>query len=71
MSGAEERRAERAARRAVAAERHARQLGAQERVLDTHHTLEAAGGLYASSGFVAIEPYNQNSNATRWYGKAL
>lgn len=54
-----------------ALERHARQLGAQELVLDTHHTLEAAGGLYASSGFVAIEPYNQNSNATRWYSKQL
>lgn len=54
-----------------ALEQLARQLGAQELVLDTHHTLEAAGGLYASSGFVTIEPYNDNSNATRWYGKRL
>ncbi|MCB1298149.1 MAG: GNAT family N-acetyltransferase [Microthrixaceae bacterium] len=54
-----------------ALERHARDLGARELVLDTHHTLEAAGGLYASSGFVPIEPYNDNSNATRWYGKPL
>jgi GNAT superfamily N-acetyltransferase len=52
-------------------ERCAREWGASELVLDTHHTLEAAGGLYASSGFVAIEPYNDNPNATRWYGKTL
>ncbi|WEG07735.1 GNAT family N-acetyltransferase [Microbacterium horticulturae] len=52
-------------------ERHAREWGATELVLDTHHTLTAAGGLYASSGFVEIEPYNDNPNATRWYGKAL
>jgi GNAT superfamily N-acetyltransferase len=52
-------------------ERHAREWGAGELVLDTHHTLEAAGGLYAKSGFVAIEPYNDNPNASRWYGKPL
>jgi GNAT superfamily N-acetyltransferase len=46
-------------------------FGAGELVLDTHHTLEAAGGLYAASGFVAIDPYNDNPNATRWYGKVL
>jgi ribosomal protein S18 acetylase RimI-like enzyme len=52
-------------------ERHAREWGASELVLDTHHTLEAAGGLYASSGFTTIDPYNDNPNATRWYGKTL
>lgn len=52
-------------------EAHARDLGARELVLDTHHSLEAAGVLYARSGFVAIEPYNDNPNASRWYGKAL
>lgn len=52
-------------------ERRARDLGAVELVLDTHHTLEAAGSLYARSGFVPIEPYNDNPNATRWYGKVL
>lgn len=52
-------------------ERQAREWGATELVLDTHHTLEAAGGLYATSGFTAIAPYNDNPNATRWYGKAL
>lgn len=52
-------------------ERLARDFGARELVLDTHHTLEAAGALYAATGFVAIEPYNDNPNATRWYAKNL
>jgi GNAT superfamily N-acetyltransferase len=52
-------------------EERARGWGATELVLDTHHSLEAAAGLYASSGFVAIERFNDNPNATRWYGKAL
>lgn len=52
-------------------ERRARELGAAELVLDTHHSLEAAAGLYAKAGFVAIEPYNTNPNASRWYGKTL
>jgi GNAT superfamily N-acetyltransferase len=54
-----------------ALEDEARRLGAAELVLDTHHSLTAAAGLYASSGFVAIPPYNDNPNATRWYGKRL
>lgn len=52
-------------------EARARGWDADELVLDTHHTLEAAGGLYATAGFTAIEPYNANPNATRWYGKTL
>jgi len=52
-------------------ERRAREWGAAELVLDTHHTLEAAGGLYARSGFAAIEPYNDNPNATVWLRKVL
>jgi GNAT superfamily N-acetyltransferase len=52
-------------------ERRAREFGAAELVLDTHHSLEAAGALYARTGFAAIEPYNDNPNATRWYGKTL
>ncbi|PZU40729.1 MAG: PadR family transcriptional regulator [Microbacterium sp.] len=52
-------------------EARARAFGAAELVLDTHHTLEAAGSLYAHSGFAAIAPYNDNANATRWYGKSL
>lgn len=52
-------------------EHRAREWGAAELVLDTHHTLEAAGALYARSGFEPIEPYNDNPNATRWYRKTL
>jgi GNAT superfamily N-acetyltransferase len=46
-------------------------LGAQELVLDTNASLEAAGGLYRSSGYLSIEPYNDNPNATHWFGKIL
>lgn len=52
-------------------EQRAIALGAREIVLDTHHTLAAAGRLYAASGFVAVDPYNDNPNATRWYGKGV
>jgi GNAT superfamily N-acetyltransferase len=52
-------------------ERRARELGATQLVLDTNASLTAAGGLYRSSGFVAIEPYNSNPNATTWFGKTL
>jgi GNAT superfamily N-acetyltransferase len=52
-------------------ERRAIERSAADLVLDTHHTLEAAGALYARSGFVSIEPYNDNPNATRWYRKVL
>lgn len=52
-------------------ERRARLLGATELVLDTNTSLAAAGGLYRSSGFVDIEPYNDNPNANVWLGKDL
>lgn len=52
-------------------ERRARDAGATRLVLDTHHTLEAAGALYARSGFASVERYNDNPNATRWYAKSL
>jgi ribosomal protein S18 acetylase RimI-like enzyme len=52
-------------------ERRARALGAEELVLDTNVSLAAAGGLYRSSGFVDIAPYNTNPNATNWYSKPL
>lgn len=52
-------------------ERRAVGFGAEELVLDTNASLEAAGGLYRSSGFSVIEPYNRNPNATHWYGKRL
>ena len=52
-------------------ERRAVGFGAQELVLDTNDNLIAAGGLYRSSGFIAIAPYNDNPNATTWYAKVL
>lgn len=52
-------------------ERRAVGFGAHELVLDTNASLAAAGGLYRSSGFVEIEPYNENPNATNWYGKSV
>ncbi|RLP77765.1 N-acetyltransferase [Mycetocola tolaasinivorans] len=52
-------------------ETEARTLGATELVLDTNATLAAAGGLYRSSGFAEIAPYNSNPNANHWYGKTL
>jgi ribosomal protein S18 acetylase RimI-like enzyme len=52
-------------------ERRAREFGATELVLDTNSSLEAAGGLYRSAGFVSIEAYNDNPNATDWYAKRL
>lgn len=52
-------------------ERRAHELGAQEVVLDTNASLEAAGSLYRASGYTEIEPYNANPNATHWYGKRL
>ncbi|HEY0259290.1 MAG TPA: GNAT family N-acetyltransferase [Lacisediminihabitans sp.] len=52
-------------------ERRARDFGADELVLDTNSSLEAAAGLYRSSGFVGIPAYNDNPNATNWYLKAM
>jgi ribosomal protein S18 acetylase RimI-like enzyme len=52
-------------------ETRAREFGATELVLDTNASLTEAAGLYRSSGFADIEPYNENPNATNWYAKAL
>ena len=52
-------------------ESRARCFGAVELVLDTNASLEAAGGLYRSSGYSDIPPYNDNPNATNWYRKVL
>ena len=52
-------------------ERRARVWGAAEVVLDTNASLEAAAGLYLSSGYESVEPYNDNPNATHWYAKRL
>jgi len=52
-------------------EAHARRVGATWLVLDTNRSLEAAGGLYRSSGFEPVEPFNDNPNATDWFAKRL
>lgn len=52
-------------------EARARALGATELVLDTNASLEAARGLYLSSGFELTGAYNDNPNATDWYRKEL
>jgi ribosomal protein S18 acetylase RimI-like enzyme len=52
-------------------ESRAQRLGAEVMVLDTHHTLEGAARLYAKRGYVAVEAYNENPNATVWYAKSL
>jgi ribosomal protein S18 acetylase RimI-like enzyme len=52
-------------------EAHARREGAAWLVLDTNRSLEAAAGLYRSSGFVSVPPFNDNPNATDWFAKRL
>jgi ribosomal protein S18 acetylase RimI-like enzyme len=52
-------------------ESRARAWDAAQLVLDTHHSLEAAAGLYRAAGFDEIERFNDNPNATRWYRKPL
>lgn len=52
-------------------ERRAAAFGAGDVVLDTNDSLEAAGGLYRSSGYETIPAYNDNPNATHWYRKVL
>jgi ribosomal protein S18 acetylase RimI-like enzyme len=46
-------------------------LGADEVVLDTNASLTAAGSLYRSNGYSEIAPYNDNPNATHWFGKPV
>jgi ribosomal protein S18 acetylase RimI-like enzyme len=46
-------------------------LGARVIVLDTNATLEAAQGLYRTSGYVEVAPYNDNPNATHWFSKPV
>jgi len=52
-------------------ERRARAFGADEIVLDTNASLAAAGALYRSAGYAEIPAYNDNPNATNWYGKPV
>jgi GNAT superfamily N-acetyltransferase len=39
--------------------------------LDTHRSLAEAIGLYATSGYREIPPYNDNHYAARWFEKVL
>lgn len=55
----------------TALEREAVRLGASTAVLDTNDTLPAAASLYRSAGYVEVERYNDNPNATHWFAKAL
>ncbi|KZE90163.1 hypothetical protein AVP41_01573 [Microbacterium sp. TNHR37B] len=55
----------------TALEDQAREWGAAEMVLDTHHTLTAAGSLYTAHEYTPIDAYNDNPNATVWLGKTL
>lgn len=52
-------------------EASARALGAAWVVLDTNESLEVAQRLYRTSGYVEVEPYNENPNATHWFAKRL
>jgi GNAT superfamily N-acetyltransferase len=52
-------------------ERRAMDFGAQELVLDTHASLIAADRLYRSNGYIEIDAYNDNRNATTWFAKPL
>ena len=46
-------------------------MGAERGVLDTHATLVAAIGLYLAAGWSEVPPYNDNAEATHWFGKDL
>lgn len=52
-------------------EARATDLGAQVLVLDTNVSQAAAAGLYRSSGYASVAPYNDNANATDWFEKVL
>jgi Acetyltransferases len=52
-------------------ERRASVLGATDVVLDTNERLEAAQGLYRATGYVDVDAYNDNPNATHWFRKVL
>jgi GNAT superfamily N-acetyltransferase len=46
-------------------------LGASRGVLDTNATLTTAIALYRAAGWVDVPPYNENGDATHWFGKEL
>lgn len=55
----------------TALEDHARRLGHHRIVLDTNSELAEAVALYESAGYEAVERYNDNPYAQRWFAKAL
>ena len=55
----------------AALEGEARNRGATDLVLDTHHSLVGAINLYQSAGFVETRAFNKNPNATQWFRKRL
>jgi GNAT superfamily N-acetyltransferase len=54
-----------------ALETEAVSLGARRGVLDTNATLTSALALYRAAGWVEVEAYNDNSQATHWFSKDL
>ncbi|MFF9280382.1 GNAT family N-acetyltransferase [Streptomyces griseosporeus] len=54
-----------------AAERAARELGAERIVLDTRSDLVEARALYARLGYTETEPHNDDPYAEHWFGKPL
>ena len=52
-------------------ESHAASMGATRMVLDTNAYLASANRLYQAEGYVAVEPFNDNPNATSWFAKEL
>ena len=52
-------------------ERAGARLGATAIVLDTNDSLVAAGAMYRSRGYVRVDPFNDNPNATAWYRKPV
>lgn len=52
-------------------EDEARRAGRSRVVLDTNGVLAEAIALYRSRGYAAIERYNDNPYAQRWFAKAL
>ena len=49
----------------------ARSMGYRRIVLDTAAPLAEAANMYLREGYVAIERYNDNPYAARWFGKDL
>jgi DNA-binding MarR family transcriptional regulator/GNAT superfamily N-acetyltransferase len=52
-------------------EAHARRNGADVVHLDTNRALRAATALYRSSGYVEVEPFNDEPYADHWFEKRL